>query len=67
MNNIKKKFLIGLLFSLFATVVSTLFKYYSDYLNLVMQNKENIGLNFLIFFLIGYVILGNLLATKKEA
>lgn len=66
MDKIKRKFFIGVLFSLFATIVNTLFKYRADYLNLLKENIEAIGLNFLIFFLIGYIVLGNLLAPKNN-
>lgn len=65
METIKKKLIIGVIFSLFATLVNILFKYHSDLLNLVTQNISNIGVNFILFFLIGYVVLGNLLVAKK--
>ena len=67
MNKIKNKLIVGFLFASFAIIVQTLFKYHTDYFNLVIENKKQVGLNFVIFFLIGYVILGNLFATKKES
>ena len=67
MNKIKNKLIVGVLFASFAIIVQTLFKYHVDYFNLVMEHKKQVGLNFVIFFLIGYVILGNLFATKKES
>ena len=67
MNKIKNKLIVGLLFASFAILIQTLFKYHTDYLKLIIQNKNEVGLNFIIFFLIGYVVLGNLFATKKES
>ncbi len=66
MENIKIKIIIGFLFSVFATLVNTLFKYHSDLLNLMGENLKSIGTNFIIFFLIGYVVLGNVLGAKKK-
>ncbi|NJB82653.1 hypothetical protein GGR97_001431 [Wenyingzhuangia aestuarii] len=44
-----------------------MFQYHSDFVNLFIKNGASIGFNFIIFFLIGYIVLGNLLVTKKES
>ena len=65
MNKITKKIIIGFLFAFVAIIVNILMKYYQNLGTGIQNNLEEIGFNFIIFFLIGYVILGNLLATKK--
>ncbi|MGY5351290.1 hypothetical protein ACXGQW_01745 [Wenyingzhuangia sp. IMCC45533] len=66
MNTIKNKAIIGFIFSVFATLVSSLFNHYFSSLNHIIANANRIGINFMIFFLIGYVVLGNLLVRKKQ-
>jgi len=67
MEKIKSKFFIGFLFSIFATLVNVVFKYHSDFIHLISENIKSIGINFVLFFLIGYVVLGNLLGTKNKS
>ncbi|NIJ45554.1 hypothetical protein FHR24_002022 [Wenyingzhuangia heitensis] len=67
MEKVKNKLLIGFLFSVITTLANSLFKYHSDFFNLVSGNIKSIGFNFIIFFLIGYVVLGNILVAKKES
>ncbi len=66
MHTIKKKLLVGLLFAFFATVVQIFIKYKSDFFAGIMNHVESITINFVVFFLIGYVLLGNVLVLKKE-
>ncbi len=66
MNIIKKKIVIGLLFSIIAILVQVFVKYATNSLESILSNLSSIGINFVIFFLIGYVILGNLLAAKNK-
>lgn len=62
---IQKKLIVGLIFALAATVVSILIKYNQNLWELIKYNAQTIGLNFLLFFLVGYVLLGNLFLTKN--
>lgn len=65
MNKIKNKLVIGFIFALFASLAQTLFKYHQDYLNQIVVHKNQIAFSFLIFFLIGYMIIGNLSNNKN--
>ncbi|ANW95924.1 hypothetical protein AXE80_06360 [Wenyingzhuangia fucanilytica] len=65
MEKIKRKFFVGIIFAVAASLVSVLVNYHSNLWELVKYNAESIGLNFLLFFLAGYVLLGNLFANKK--
>lgn len=61
MERVKRKAFIGLVFSIMAVLVNVLVKTYNK-VDLIIQD---LGFNFVLFFLIGYVILGNLFANKK--
>lgn len=65
MERIKKKFIVGFVFAIAASIVSVLIKYNENLWELIKFNVEAIGLNFVIFFLVGYVLLGNLFVIKK--
>lgn len=67
MEKVKSKLFIGVLFAVFATLVQCIFKYHSDFFNLIIQNLKSIGYNFIIFSLVGYLLLGNILLTKKQS
>ncbi|MGY5353729.1 hypothetical protein [Wenyingzhuangia sp. IMCC45467] len=61
MERIKKKVFIGLIFAVMAVLVNVGVKVYNN-LDLI---AKDLGFNFILFFLIGYVVLGNLFANKK--
>ncbi|WP_347179868.1 hypothetical protein [Wenyingzhuangia sp.] len=61
MERIKRKFVIGFLFSVVAIFVNIMIKGY-NHLEII---ASELGFNFIVFFLIGYVILGNIFGNKK--
>ncbi|GGF69888.1 hypothetical protein [Wenyingzhuangia marina] len=65
MERVKRKIIIGVIFALAASLVSVLIQYHQDFWELVKFNANTIGLNFLLYFLAGYVLIGNLFTNKK--
>ncbi|MDO3695776.1 hypothetical protein QVZ41_13080 [Wenyingzhuangia sp. chi5] len=65
MERVKKKLFIGIIFAISASLVSVLIQYHENLWELIQYNSETIGFNFLLYFLVGYVLIGNLFANKK--
>ncbi|MDO6738597.1 hypothetical protein [Wenyingzhuangia sp. 2_MG-2023] len=65
MNRIKVKFIVGLIFSIAATAVYSYFNFETNHLELMYIDRKNIITKFLIFFLLGYIVIGNSFAPDK--
>ena len=65
MHKVQIKLMVGLLFALFAILVQTFIRFYDKDVSVILDYLGSIGINFIIFFLIGYIIIGNLLSPKN--
>lgn len=66
MERVKRKIIIGVIFALAASLVSILIQYHENLWELIQHNSETIGFNFLLYFLAGYVLIGNLFTNRKS-
>lgn len=63
---IRIKLLVGVIFSLIATLIYSFYTYGENCLNVIYIEKKEFLIKLLVFFLLGYFIIGNSFAPENK-